>query len=197
MAITAQDIEAFIRQVDADPELKRALQERLVDAEAIQRALSDPAKRDEIRRIVLGDEWVDAPALLRELAATQREQAAILDKHTQQLPMLIETQQRHEAILNEHTELLARMDERQNRLEDLTAGISGQHAGEVHERQTLRLAMSIFRGGAGGSPERPSVQRRLRQWLRPLYETDQIPNTQDDPSLSEHHLVERRQGHCG
>lgn len=90
MAITLQDIEAFIQQVDANPELKRALQERLVDAEAIQRALRDPAKRDEIRRLVLGNEWVDAPALLRELMATQREHAVILDKHTQQLAMLIE-----------------------------------------------------------------------------------------------------------
>ncbi len=95
-------------------------------------------------------------------------------------------------MLHNHTVLLARMDERQNRLESLTyeirdqvMGMAGQRAGEAHEKQTLRRAMSIFRGGTGGSPERPNVQRRLRQWLRPLYETDQIPNPQDDPSLSD------------
>ncbi|GIV05653.1 MAG: hypothetical protein KatS3mg016_1228 [Fimbriimonadales bacterium] len=113
MPFTVEDINELIRIVEANPELKRALQEKLVDAEAIQRALRDPEKRNEIRRIVLGEEWEDIPTLLRQLAEGQQRHEAILQEHTQvlqehtrQLAMLIETQQRHEAILQEHTQIL-------------------------------------------------------------------------------------------
>ncbi len=113
--------------VESDPELKRALQDKLVDAEAIQRALRDPARRDEIRRLVLGDEWVEIPNILRQLVETQRQQTAQLaalietqqrheailrelietqQRHEAILRELIETQQRHEAILQEHTRIL-------------------------------------------------------------------------------------------
>ncbi|MCX7924780.1 MAG: hypothetical protein N2554_03095, partial [Fimbriimonadales bacterium] len=103
MPITAEEL---IRLVETDPELKRALQDRLVDAEAIQRALRDPEKRKEIRRAVLGEEWEDIPTILRQLAEGQQRHEAILQEHTRQLAMLIETQQRHEAILQEHSRIL-------------------------------------------------------------------------------------------
>ncbi|MFN4032541.1 MAG: hypothetical protein ACK4ME_02795 [Fimbriimonadales bacterium] len=36
-----------------------------MDADAIRRALRDPNKRDEIRTLVLGEEWVNIPTILR------------------------------------------------------------------------------------------------------------------------------------
>jgi hypothetical protein len=262
MPINAQDIEAFIQQLDANPELKRALQDRLVDAEAVQRALSDPTKRDAIRRVVLGDDWEDMPTLLRQLIESQQrheailqehthilqehtqqlamliqtqqrheailqehtrilqehtqqlamliqtqqrheailqehtrilqEHTRILQEHTQQLAMLIQTQQRHEAILQEHTEILRQhtqmlihLNERYQHLESAVEGLKGLQMGEAHERETLRRAVTIFRGGSGGSPDHPQVQRRLRQWLRPFYKSERPMNPQADPFLAD------------
>jgi len=163
MAITAEEL---IRLIETDPELKRALQDQLVDAEAIQRALRDPAKRDEIRRVVLGDEWVDAPALLREIITLQRQQSEqiaalletqrqheallrehtsllrehsqILREHTQQLAMLIEAQQHHEAILQEHSRIL------QEHTQQLAMLIETQQRHEaILQEHTQQLAMLI------------------------------------------------------
>ncbi|GIV09825.1 MAG: hypothetical protein KatS3mg019_1916 [Fimbriimonadales bacterium] len=138
MPFTVEDINQFVRIIEENPELKRALQERLVDAEAIQRALRDPEKRDEIRRIVLGDEWEDILTILRQLADGQQRHEAILQEHTQQLAMLIETQQRHEAILQEHTQQLAMLIETQQRHE----AILREHSKTLQEH-TQQLAMLI------------------------------------------------------
>jgi hypothetical protein len=138
MPITINDINEFIRIVEENPELKRALQERLVDAEAIQRALRDPEKRNEIRRIVLGDEWEDIPTILRQLAEGQQRHEAILQEHTQQLAMLIETQQRHEAILQEHSRIL------QEHTQQLAMLIETQQRHEaILQEHTQQLAMLI------------------------------------------------------
>ncbi|MCS7208999.1 MAG: hypothetical protein NZ874_05440 [Fimbriimonadales bacterium] len=153
MPITVSDVNELVRLIEANPELKRALQEQLVDAEAIQRALRDPAKRDEIRRAVLGDEWVDAPALLRELAESQREQAALLREHSAllrehsallrehsvQLVALSETQQRHEAILQEHTRQLAMLIETQQRHE----AILQEHSRILQNHTDLLMRMEV------------------------------------------------------
>jgi hypothetical protein len=160
MPITVQDVDEFIRIVEANPELKRALQERLVDAEAIQRALRDPEKRDEIRRIVLGDEWEDIPTILRQLAEGQQrheailqEHTQILQEHTQQLAMLIETQQRHEAILQEHTRIL---QEHTQQLAMLVETVQRHEAIlQQHTEMLMRQEMNIqalreeFQGLAG------------------------------------------------
>lgn len=184
--------EELIQLIESDPELKRALQDRLVDAEAIQRALQDPTKRDTIRRIVLGNEWADAPALLRELIQAQRELTA-------QISALVEAQQRHEAILQEHAEILrhhttslTHLHERQTQLEtelrelrDQLSGYIGRWEGEAHERRTIRRALSIFAGGSGGSPEQPEVRQRLRTWLRPFREGTRLLDPENDPTLAD------------
>jgi hypothetical protein len=170
MPITINDINEFIRIVEENPELKRALQERLVDAEAIQRALRDPEKRNEIRRIVLGDEWEDIPTILRQLAEGQQRHEAILQEHTQQLALLIETQQRHEAILQEHsrilqehTQQLAMLIETQQRHE----AILQEHTRILQEHTTLLMRLDsdfqALRGefqGLAGRFEGEEYERR-------------------------------------
>lgn len=199
MPITVNDINEFIRIVEENPELKRALQERLVDAEAIQRALRDPAKRDEIRRIVLGDEWEDIPTILRQLAEGQQrheailqehtqilqEHTQILQQHTQQLAMLIETQQRHEAILQQHTTLLMRLESDFQALRGEFQGLAGRFEGEEYERRTVRRAPAIFNGGGGGSTASPAVRRRLRQWFRAAFGEIPVNGDIDDVYLSD------------
>ncbi|OYT68681.1 MAG: hypothetical protein CFK48_10755, partial [Armatimonadetes bacterium CP1_7O] len=121
-----------------------------------------------------------------------QEHTRILQEHTQQLAMLIQTQQRHEAILQEHTEILRQhtqmlihLNERYQHLESAVEGLKGLQMGEAHERETLRRAVTIFRGGSGGSPDHPQVQRRLRQWLRPFYKSERPMNPQADPFLAD------------
>jgi len=187
MGISAAEL---IQLIESDPELKRALQDRLVDADAIRRALQDPEKRDEIRRVVLGEEWEDIPTILRQLAEGQQrheailqEHSRILQEHTQQLAMLIETQQRHEAILQEHTQILKEhtriLQEHSNLLMRLESdfqalrgefqGLAGKFEGKEYELRTIRRAPAIFNGGGGGPAGSPSVRRRLKRWLRAAF----------------------------
>ncbi|OYT72717.1 MAG: hypothetical protein CFK49_06820 [Armatimonadetes bacterium JP3_11] len=145
MPFTVEDINELIRIIEANPELKRALQERLVDAEAIQRALRDPEKRNEIRRAVLGEEWEDIPTILRQLAEGQQRHEAILQEHTQQLAMLIESQQRHEAILQEHTQILqehSQILQEHSQILQEHSQILQEHS-QILQEHTRQLAMLI------------------------------------------------------
>ncbi|MCX7993145.1 MAG: hypothetical protein N2651_05705 [Fimbriimonadales bacterium] len=190
MPITAEEL---IRLVETDPELKRALQDRLVDAEAIQRALRDPEKRKEIRRAVLGEEWEDIPTILRQLAEGQQRHEAILQEHTQQLAMLIETQQRHEAILQHHTTILMHLEEEARALRQEFRGLLGRFEGEAYEKRTVRRAPSIFNGGGGGPPDSPRVQRRLRRWLRKVF--GGIPSSAEEEDIYAADLIWWKDGH--
>lgn len=88
--MTAQGIEAFIRQVGTSHELKRVLQDRLVDAESVQRALSDPTKRG------LG-RYVYPLAPVNRSEAILQERPEVLRQHTQMLMHMNERYQRLES----------------------------------------------------------------------------------------------------
>ena len=185
MAISAAELLSLI---ESDPELKRALQDQLVDADAIRRALQDPQKRAEIRRVVLGEEWEDILTILRQVAENQQRHEAILQEHTQQLAMLIETQQRHEAILQEHTQQLAMLIETQQRHEAILQehtqqlamlietqqrheAILQEHTRILQEHTTMLMRLesdfqglrSEFRGLAGRFEGREYEQRTVRR----------------------------------
>jgi len=177
MPFTVEDINELIRIVEENPELKRALQDRLVDAEAIQRALRNPEKRNEIRRAVLGEEWEDIPTILRQLAEGQQRHEAILQEHTQQLAMLIETQQRHEAILQEHTQILREhsqiLQEHSRILQEHTQQLAMLIETQQRHEAILQEHTQILREHSQILQEHSRILQEHTQQLAMLIETQQ------------------------
>jgi hypothetical protein len=92
-------LEELLRLLDENPDLLEALQERIVDEKAILRALEKRAEtREAIRRLVLRDDFLQLPDLVRQLIEAQLRNEAQLQEHNRLIRQLIESQQRHEAI---------------------------------------------------------------------------------------------------
>ncbi|MCS7065144.1 MAG: hypothetical protein NZL85_02585, partial [Fimbriimonadales bacterium] len=107
MALTVSDLDELLRLLEANPELLRALQDRIVDEQAILRVLSQRAEaREAIRRYVLQDELLELPALVRELIEAQRRHEAILQEHSNILREHSDILQEHSNILREHSDIL-------------------------------------------------------------------------------------------
>jgi len=254
MPITAEDITQLIDALDANPELKRALQDKLIDAEAVLRAIRrSPEIREAAREELLGAEILQIPELVRAILETQRRQTeqierliegqqrheailrehtailrehtALLQEHSVRLQELREGQQRHEAILQEHSQQLRELREGQQRheatLQEHTAilqdhsqqlrelregqeelregqkelreevrtlrrrfdGFEGRFNGILYEQEIVKRAPNIFQGGLGGSTSSPLVNRRLREWLRPIRRQQILSD--EDPRLAD------------
>jgi hypothetical protein len=182
----------------------------------------------ELRRVLLTDELLQLPELMRELIEVSRQHSAAIAELTeaqryteQRLQQLSEefaayrqltdqrfaeltatvqrlseefaayrqlTDQRFAETSQQIAELVGVMRDmlrRLERLEEWQRGEAGRRAGEQYEQRVIRRAVNIFLGGEGGAPEKPSVYRRLAQWLRILRQQGRIPDTGEDPLLAD------------
>jgi len=196
----------------------------------------------ELRRVLLTDELLQLPELMRELIEVSRQHSAAIaelaeaqrrtEQRLQQLSEefaayrqltdqrfaetnqrfaeLAEAQRRTEQRLQQLSEEFAAyrqltdqrfaetsqqiaelvgvmrdMLRRLERLEEWQRGEAGRRAGEQYEQRVIRRAVNIFLGGEGGAPEKPSVYRRLAQWLKTLRQQGRIPDTSEDPLLAD------------
>jgi hypothetical protein len=76
-------------------------------------------------------------------------------------------------------EQIARLTEQVLALVSWQHGEAGRRDGERYERDVVRRAPVLFRGGRGGAPDQPEVQRRLSAWLQALPAEDIFPATAD------------------
>lgn len=130
-----------------------------------------PQWRAELRRLLLTDELLDLPRVVRELAEAQRET------------------ERRLASLTERVEDLSRQ------VQELTTGVNtllgwqrgeaGCREGERYERSIVKRAPMLFSGGAGGPTDDPRVQERLSQWLRGLLDGERLLPSEEDPTLAD------------
>jgi hypothetical protein len=157
----------------------------------------------ELRRVLLTDELLQLPELMRELIEVSRQHSAAIaelaeaQRRTEQrLQQLSEefaayrqlTDQRFAETSQQIAELVGVMRDmlrRLERLEEWQRGEAGRRAGEQYEQRVIRRAVNIFLGGEGGAPEKPSVYRRLTQWLKTLRQQGRIPDTSEDPLLAD------------
>ncbi|MCS7208923.1 MAG: hypothetical protein NZ874_05050 [Fimbriimonadales bacterium] len=200
MAAQPDDFAAFLRLLDAHPEWIEALQERIVDEKAILRVLDKNAEvRDAVRRRILQEEFLQLPALIRQLIEAQQRSEAqlqehnrILQRHGELIQQLIEAQQHTEAQVQEVVTVLQQillqvqdLSEARQRFDDWIRGEEGRRRGEQLERMTVRRATTIFGGGRGGSPEQAHVQQQLLRWLRRVRDAGLAYNPDADPTLSD------------
>jgi hypothetical protein len=157
-----------------------------------------PEWRAELRRVLLGDELLQLPDLVREILEILRQHSEILAEHSRQIALLTEAQQRTERRLEELAEAqqrteqtLAELIEAQRymaqdlrRLVEWQRGEAGRRDGERYEQNTIRRAVAIFAGGQGGAADQPHVQAALYQWLAAVYHNEVIDPARD-PSLAD------------
>ena len=193
-------LEELLRLLDENPDLLEALQERIVDEKAILRALEKRAEtREAIRRLVLRDDFLQLPDLVRQLIEAQLRNEAQLQEHNRLIRQLIESQQRHEAILQENARQLRELTAQVQRVvavqeqmardlhdfKEWRKGFEGLRRGAELEKEVRQRARTIFAGGRGGHPESPFVSRLLKNWLRTLNGDDPILEAEADPSAAD------------
>ncbi|MCS7310753.1 MAG: hypothetical protein NZ741_11090 [Armatimonadetes bacterium] len=168
-----------------------------------------PEWRAELRKVLLGDDLLQLPAVVREIADLQR---VYSERHSEEMAQIratlaevVRIQQRHSEILERHSEILERHSEEMAqirttlaelaeaqrrtseglfRLVEWQRGEAGRREGERYEQQTVRRAVSLFQGGEGGSAEQPHVQSLLDRWLSTL-PSDKMLDAMRDPSLAD------------
>jgi len=214
MAIS--DLESLIRLLDEHPEWTEALQERLVNEKVLLRLLEQRAElREAARRLILGDELLQLPALMRELAEISRqnteqirqntellrqqdariarlealteELAEISRQNTEQIRQNTEQLRQHAVLLQHIVEVQEQLLRDSHDLKEWRRGEEGRRAGERFEVQTIKRAPRLMNGGEGGTTDQPHVRQRLTQWLHALWqqEPDLYPEGEDDPTLAD------------
>jgi hypothetical protein len=172
-----------------------------------------PEWQAELRRLILTDELLELPSLVRQLVEAQRrteEQVAQLTeaqrrteealgrtqaqvaqlteaqrRTEEQVASLSEVQRENQERLNQLTEAVKQLSEEVKRLVEWQRGEAGRREGERYERRLIKRAPVLFRGGKGGATDSPLVQEQLIKWLQPLFAEDRIPPAEEDPSLAD------------
>lgn len=144
-----------------------------------------PDWRAELRRVLLGDELLQLPGLVREILQVLQRHSEILARHSEAIERLAEAQRRTEQRVEELAEAQKQMAQQINRLLEWQRGEAGRREGEHYEAQTVRRAMSVFLGGWGGSPAEPHMRARLGRWLARLYEEQEDLDPSTDPALAD------------
>ncbi|MDW8321320.1 MAG: hypothetical protein RMM08_08150, partial [Armatimonadota bacterium] len=158
-----------------------------------------PDWRAELRRVLLGDELLQLPELVRQILQILQRHSEILERHSQAIESLLEAQRRTDQRMEELIEAQRRTDQRMEelagaqqqmalqlaRLVDWQRGEAGRREGEQYEAQTVRRAVNVFMGGRGGSPAEPQMREQLGKWLTPYYEAGEAPELTADPALAD------------
>jgi len=141
-----------------------------------------PEWQAELRRLLLADDFLALPDIVRDLAEAQRQSEARLTRVEESLAALAEAQQRTEARLEQSEIRLTRVEESLEQLStevraltgemqrwaDWQRGEAGRQEGERYEQRIVRRAAVLFNGGQGGSPTESSVYQRLLGIVRRL-----------------------------
>ncbi len=165
-----------------------------------------PEWRAELRRVLLTEDLLRLPDLVRELIEAQqrteqqlaelvqitREHSQMLAQHSQVIAELVEVSRQHTQAIAELREAQLQTQQTVQRIEQTTMwlvdwqkGEAGRRDGREYEYRVVRRAVSLFAGGEGGSPEKFSVHRRLARWLRPVYQGERVPDMTADPFLAD------------
>ncbi len=137
-----------------------------------------PEWRAELRRLLLTDEILTLPQVVRQLAER-------VDGLAEQMRRLAE---RMDELAEQMSKLAQRMDmlaQQVSALVEWQKGEAGRREGERYERNTVKRAPMLFSGGVGGATDSPRVQERLSQWLRSILDGERFLEPDDDPTLSD------------
>jgi len=158
-----------------------------------------PEWRSELRRLLLTEELLSLPQVVRELAEAQRrteEELHTLAGRVDQLAQRVDDlTQRVNDLAQRVDDLTQRVDGLALRVDQLTEevralvtwqkGEAGRREGERYERTTAKRGPVLFGGGYGGATDDPRVRVRLSRWLRPILEDGRVLEADDDPTLAD------------
>jgi hypothetical protein len=187
MAFTVRDFEDLVRLLEEHPEW-----------------------RTRMRQIVLTQELLELPELVRQLVESQRRMSEefeayrrLTDQRLAELTATVqrlseefaayrlEADKRFEEFRLETNQRFADMAallqwvvERLERLENWQRGETGRREGERYEQSVQRQALALFAGGQGGNGSDLHVREKVRRWLAPLYKQGMI-DEQENPLLSD------------
>ena len=171
------------RRVAELAEAQKATEERLEAVEQRMEELAEAQKATE-RRI---EELAAAQKATEErLEAVERriEELAEAQKVTERrIAELAEAQKTTERRVEELTVQVQNMAEQLSALISWQRGEAGRREGERYERQIVKRAPVLFRGGKGGATDATIVQERLSDWLAPLLGDETIFQAEEDPTL--------------
>ncbi len=167
---------------------------------------TDPEFREEVRRLILTEDLLALPSKVDQLVEAVRELAAVQRQQAEQIRALAEAQRRTEervqALAEAQRKTEESLDELRNQVSVLVIaqqrmeealqwlinwqrGEMGRREGERYEREVIRRAPVIFKGGYGGSPEEPSVQRQLTALLSREQMDRLFNDKEEDPFLAD------------
>lgn len=172
-----------------------------------------PEWRAELRRLLLTEDLLELPNIVRESLSHQEtlqqgmegirewlEEMAKAQLATQEaLRRLTERTEKVEAQIERLGERMDRVDaqierlavevrnlvEPIRRIEVWQKGETGRREGERYEREVVRRAFALFTGGGGGSPEDPIVREKLSGWLAKAFEMGKKISDEEDPFLAD------------
>lgn len=179
MPITIEDLNDLVRLLDEHPDWQEALARRLFNERTLQRLLqTEPGLHEFLRRLILEEEFLQLPAIVRELVEVSRQSTERLTRLEERVDRL---EQRMEERFNQVEERLTRVEEGVDDWKQWRRGEDGRREGERYERKILRQVSRLLSGGEGGSPDDAQVRQRLAPWLA------QIDTLEDesDPSLAD------------
>lgn len=144
-----------------------------------------PEWQAELRRLLLTDELLELPAIVRQLVEAQRRTEEQVARLTEAQQRTEEAQRRTEEQIAKLTETVAWLVEETRGLREWQRGEAGRREGERYERNLIKRAALLFMGGQGGSTDNPLVQERLVRWLRPILSIDRLLPPHEDPSYAD------------
>ena len=201
-SFTVEEFSDLVKILEEYPrwraELRRLLlTEELLELPAIVRELAEAQKVTERRVAELAEAQKATERRIEELAAAQKATEERLEAVERRIEELAEAQKTTERRVEELAEAQKTTERRveeltvqvQNMAEQLSALISwqrgeaGRREGERYERQIVKRAPVLFRGGKGGATDATIVQERLSDWLAPLLGDETIFQAEEDPTL--------------
>ena len=143
-----------------------------------------PEWRAELRRLVLTEELLALPAIVRDLAEAQQRTEARLEQLAVRVDQLAEAQQRTEVLVQGLSAEMRLLSRQVQDLLEWQRGEAGRRDGERYEQRVIRRAGGLFNGGEGGSPGSDKVYHHLLSLIR------RIPNLKnigedEDPMLAD------------
>nr|BAL52824.1 hypothetical protein HGMM_F03C06C29 [uncultured prokaryote] len=180
MPVTVDDLNDLVRLLDEHPDWREALASRLLTEQTLQRLLqANPELRASLRRLILDEEFLQLPAIVRELVEVARQGMERLGRVEERLERVEERTERMEERLERVEERTERMEERLERVEERTERMEErlERVEERTERMEERLERveegvddwKQWRRGEEGRREGERYERKiLRQISRLL-----------------------------
>ncbi len=121
-------------------------------------------------------------AIAQQNTEAIRELREATQRNTEAINRLSAIQEQQTAELRHLQRTVAELSEDVRGLLEWQRGEAGRREGEQYEQRILKRAVNLFYGGDGGATGETHVRRRIARWLRPLYQSDNLPDSPADPA---------------